>query len=218
VTAVAETPPATRPQLTKLKLSFDEAGVDPKDRDRRLALCEAFAGRPLTSSAELSKAQAHRLIDWLENDPLAVDKLAARLPVGAEVTAAPAPTGNGRGDDLDAMPPVTAPAPSYEPVAPAGDGDIQPSAEAGWTPIRRGPGCWPDGLHWVPPGEGTRYCRCTTVTAMPRRIGGCLVVCYCGACAHYVPAAEPNWHAARAGVREKDRRDLERRTRPKGRW
>ena len=203
-------PAATGPQLTKLAVCFDAAGVPKRDRERRLALCAAFVRRSLTSSAELSRDDAHRLIELLECDPLAIDRLQRLVDAGqpgpAAAAPAPARTGGQPGDgDLVVQ------------TTQHSDAD-QPSVEAGWTPIKRGPGCWPDGLHWVPPGEGTRYCRCFTVTQVPSRDRYCAPSrCYCGRCPGYVPLDDDGYSEkvrnARASLFEKDRQARERRTR-----
>jgi hypothetical protein len=200
--------PATRPQLTKLAVCFDEAGVPKKDRERRLALCSAHVGRELASSADLTKAEAHSLIELLENDPLAVDRLAAKLPgPAAGLPVAPKPLG------LDVEPAaLETPHPPLTGTD-AATSSPAPNVEAGWVSVKRGIGCGPDGLHWIPPGEGTRYCRCGGVCQVPRVTGACLAVCYCGTCPHYVPIAEPNWTAAKTSVRDRERQQLERRTR-----
>jgi len=55
--------PATRMQLTKLAVLFGEHGIT--DRDDRIWFCSDHAGRPVQSSKELTKGEAHRLISRL---------------------------------------------------------------------------------------------------------------------------------------------------------
>lgn len=75
--------PATPPQLTKLKLLFDDHGV--LDRGDRLRLCSDHAGRLLRTSADLSRSEAHELINRLDSLPrnggvrAAADRLAAAV-------------------------------------------------------------------------------------------------------------------------------------------
>lgn len=56
--------PATRAQLTKLHTIFSKGGVD--NRDTRLQACALIVGRGLTSSADLTKEEAIKLIETLE--------------------------------------------------------------------------------------------------------------------------------------------------------
>jgi hypothetical protein len=56
--------PITRPQLTKLHVLFGENNMD---RDASLAWISGLLDRDVTSSKELSKTEASRLIDTLEN-------------------------------------------------------------------------------------------------------------------------------------------------------
>jgi hypothetical protein len=59
--------PATRPQLTKLHTIFSKGGIT--NRDTRLQACNLIIGRELTTSEELTKAEAHKLIEELEKEP-----------------------------------------------------------------------------------------------------------------------------------------------------
>lgn len=189
----ASAAPASRAMLTKLAICFDEAGVPGRERAHRVAMCAEFTGRPLASSAELTRDEAGRLIDALESDPLTVDRLSRRIATKATATAPmpeprPAP---------DADPPPDPPAPVGVP--------------AGWEPlrVRRGIGCDPEdpGLHLIPAGDpaSTRWCLCRTVCRRPPvRDSPCLAICYCGRCAHYVPVPPPNYRAAIAGLRERE--------------
>lgn len=56
---------ATDPQLQKVVAMFNAIGWN--DRDDRLRASSAIVGRPLLSAKELTKAEAHTLIDALEN-------------------------------------------------------------------------------------------------------------------------------------------------------
>lgn len=72
--------PATRPQLTKLHTIFGKGGID--DRDTRLAACSLIVGRELTSSADLTKEEAIKLIETLEDlaqDPAGLAEKIAEL-------------------------------------------------------------------------------------------------------------------------------------------
>lgn len=60
---------ATTGQLTKLALAFADHGIGHLQRDDRLWLCSHHAGRTLTSSSELTKEEAHTLIERLERLP-----------------------------------------------------------------------------------------------------------------------------------------------------
>ena len=59
--------PATRPQLTKLHTIFSKGGIT--NRETRLQACNLIIGRVLTTSDDLTKAEAHKLIEVLENEP-----------------------------------------------------------------------------------------------------------------------------------------------------
>lgn len=54
----------TEPQLTKVVAMFNAIGWD--DRDDRLRASSAIVGRPLLSAKELTKSEAHKLIDALD--------------------------------------------------------------------------------------------------------------------------------------------------------
>lgn len=72
--------PATRPQLTKLHTIFSKGGVD--NRDTRLQACSLIVGRELASSADLTKEEAIRLIETLEDlakDPSGLAEMVAEL-------------------------------------------------------------------------------------------------------------------------------------------
>jgi hypothetical protein len=58
-------PMVTSSQLTKLGVVFNANGI--KDRDERLAYVSEIVGRPLTTSKELTKTEASRIIDGLES-------------------------------------------------------------------------------------------------------------------------------------------------------
>lgn len=96
---------ATQPQLVKLKLLFDEHGV--RDRGDRLRLCSDHAGRLLSSSALLSRSEAHQLIERLERLPRdgtvlrAADRLAERLLAAARAEQ--------ENDDTETLPDVFCP-------------------------------------------------------------------------------------------------------------
>jgi hypothetical protein len=55
---------ATRPQLTKIQAAFTSVGWT--DRDDKLRAASTIIGRPLASSNELTKREAHALIEALE--------------------------------------------------------------------------------------------------------------------------------------------------------
>ena len=71
--------PASDAQRKKLHVLFREHGID--DRDERLAYCSTIAGRIILGSAELTKDEASRIIDTLENDPAAGLPPAQQLPL-----------------------------------------------------------------------------------------------------------------------------------------
>ncbi len=78
--APAANDPATRPQLTKLHTIFSKGGID--NRDTRLAACSLIVGRELTSSADLTKEEAIKLIETLEDlaqDPAGLAEKVAEL-------------------------------------------------------------------------------------------------------------------------------------------
>lgn len=58
--------PVTKTQLTKLHTVFSKGGVD--NRDTRLQACSLIIGRELTSSTDLTKQEAMKLIDELEHE------------------------------------------------------------------------------------------------------------------------------------------------------
>lgn len=74
--------PATRGQLTALALAFADHGIGREQRADRLWLCSDHAGRPLTTSAHLSRAEAHALLERLHALPRGSLQrvLAARRP------------------------------------------------------------------------------------------------------------------------------------------
>ena len=61
--------PASDAQRKKLHVLFREHQID--DRDERLAYCSNIAGRIILGSVELTKDEASRIIDTLEQDPAA---------------------------------------------------------------------------------------------------------------------------------------------------
>ena len=61
--------PATRPQVQKLNILLQEAGIT--DRDDKLAYLSGNVGRGLDSSKDLTKAEANTLIDMLEQEAAA---------------------------------------------------------------------------------------------------------------------------------------------------
>lgn len=69
-------PPITDAQMKALHASFNDHGIT--DRDERLAYCTEVTQRDLTSSKDLTKEEASRLIDLLNDAP--VDT----LPMGGE--------------------------------------------------------------------------------------------------------------------------------------
>lgn len=72
--------PITKPQLTKLHTVFSAVGWD--DRADRLRATSTIVGRPLGSATELTKAEAHRLIEELEkvaSHPDPAERLTERL-------------------------------------------------------------------------------------------------------------------------------------------
>jgi hypothetical protein len=75
----ASQPAATPRQLTRLAILLSEDGI--RDRQARLDWASAMAGRTLTSSTELTRAEAGRLIDALEAPPLPAE------PPAEQVTA-----------------------------------------------------------------------------------------------------------------------------------
>jgi hypothetical protein len=78
--APAANDPATRPQLTKLHTIFGKGGID--NRDTRLAACSLIVGRELTSSADLTKEEAIKLIETLDDlakDPAGLAEKVAEL-------------------------------------------------------------------------------------------------------------------------------------------
>jgi hypothetical protein len=62
-------PPATKAQMAKLGAQCNALGLD---RDARLTIAADIVGRKITSAAELSKAEASRVIEELQRD---VDRL-----------------------------------------------------------------------------------------------------------------------------------------------
>lgn len=58
--------PATKDQVTKLNIQLQEAGIT--DRDEKLMYLSGSVGREITSSKDLTKAEAHSLIDALERE------------------------------------------------------------------------------------------------------------------------------------------------------
>lgn len=86
----APEPAATRAQLTKLHALFGDVGWT--DRDDRLRAASSIVARPLSSSSDLAKAEAHLLIETLEQiagrpDPATAltDLLDATQVVDAEI-------------------------------------------------------------------------------------------------------------------------------------
>lgn len=72
--------PVTNPQLAKLHAAFTAIGWT--DRDDVLRAASRIVGRPLGSPTEMSKAEAHRLIDELEKvaaHPDPAERLTERL-------------------------------------------------------------------------------------------------------------------------------------------
>lgn len=72
--------PVTRPQLTKLHTIFSKGGIE--NRDTRLAACSLIVGRELDSSADLTKNEAIRLIETLDDlakDPSGLAEMVAEL-------------------------------------------------------------------------------------------------------------------------------------------
>lgn len=55
----------TKPQSRMLFARLNELGVDNADREERLAICSALVGRDLTSSSELNRDDAQKLLDDL---------------------------------------------------------------------------------------------------------------------------------------------------------
>lgn len=182
--------PATPDQLTKLVLLFEDHGLDREHRADRLRLCSEHAGRRLTSSRQLTKAQAHSLIERLESLPAGVDLLAAAernkvtagAPTRAKTPPRPAPTGS---------------------TPPAQPGATRPER----TVTRHDPGCNGRGGHTVPAGTGVRYCACRGVADVPPKDRTCPpAVCYCGTCPWWKPAPEVNYAAAIQQLAEKTER------------
>jgi hypothetical protein len=56
----------TQPQSKKLHAGFNDLGIT--DREQRLAYCTNLIGREITSSNDLTKDEASRVIDALETD------------------------------------------------------------------------------------------------------------------------------------------------------
>ena len=56
----------TQDQLKALHASFNDAGIT--DRDARLDYCRNLIGREITTSNELTKAEASRVIEALKQD------------------------------------------------------------------------------------------------------------------------------------------------------
>lgn len=72
--------PVTKPQLAKLGILFQRVGWT--DRDDKLRASSTIVGRPVSSSTELSKEEASKLIDKLEKvaaAPDPADRLTALL-------------------------------------------------------------------------------------------------------------------------------------------
>lgn len=201
--------PASRPQLTKLAICFTEAGVT--DRAVRLGVAMAFVDRPIESSTELTRAEAHRLIDALERGTLDLGPVLHRdaaggSPGGADQPACAPTPGIG-------IEPGTSPAPApeteYDPASGAG---VPPHPDA--IGIARGVGCGPGGLHWlVPDPDRTAWCACRTVTRTHAVGSYCLAICWCGRCPQYVPPAEPNWRRIKSELAEAARQKAERKWR-----
>lgn len=61
--------PATKEQVQKLNIQLQEAGIT--DRDEKLMYLSGNVGREITSSKELTKAEASSLIDMLEREAAA---------------------------------------------------------------------------------------------------------------------------------------------------
>lgn len=59
--------PATAPQITKLNIAMKELGIE--DRDAKLAWLSDQIGRAIASSKDLTKDEAHRVIDLLDPAP-----------------------------------------------------------------------------------------------------------------------------------------------------
>jgi hypothetical protein len=70
----------TPDQSKKLHASFNDLGIT--DREQRLAYCTNLIGRDVTTSNDLTKDEASRVIDALEQD--LVDAEPAELPMGGE--------------------------------------------------------------------------------------------------------------------------------------
>lgn len=79
-TATTDSPRATERQLRDLAMAFDDAGVT--DRAERVARACTWAGRPLTSTGQLSRVEAARL---------AAEVRAGRLPAPDPDAPTPAP-------------------------------------------------------------------------------------------------------------------------------
>jgi len=58
-------PPITKPQLTKLHTTLTNIGIT--DRDDYLTLCEHIIGYQVASTKNLTKNEAHQLINTLDN-------------------------------------------------------------------------------------------------------------------------------------------------------
>lgn len=78
--------PATRAQLTKLHTIFSKGGVD--NRDTRLQACALIIGREIASSTDLTKEEASKLIETLEQFTQGdatfaetIDELIGTLPI-----------------------------------------------------------------------------------------------------------------------------------------
>lgn len=56
-------PPATHPQLTAIAAALGEHGV--KDRNQRLAVVGFLIGEPIASTAQLTRSEAHHVIDTI---------------------------------------------------------------------------------------------------------------------------------------------------------